>query len=41
MSSKRKQYSPQFKAKVALETIRGEKTIPELAFSVRNPSNND
>jgi transposase-like protein len=31
MSSKRKQYSPQFKAKVALEAVRGEKTISELA----------
>ncbi len=31
MSNKRKQYSPQFKAKVALEAIRGEKTISELA----------
>jgi transposase len=31
MSSKRKQYSPQFKAKVALEAVREEKTISELA----------
>lgn len=31
MSSKKKQYSPQFKAKIALEAIRGEKTVPELA----------
>jgi transposase len=31
MSSKKKQYSPQFKAKVALEAVRGEKTVPELA----------
>jgi transposase-like protein len=31
MSNKRKQYSPQFKAKVALEAIRGDKTVPELA----------
>ena len=31
MSNKRKQYSPQFKAKVALEAIRGEKTVSELA----------
>jgi len=30
MSNKRKQYNPQFKAKVALEAIRGEKTISEL-----------
>lgn len=30
MSNKRKQYSPQFKAKVALESLRGEKTVPEL-----------
>lgn len=31
MSSKRKQYSPQFKAKIALEAIREGKTVPELA----------
>jgi transposase len=31
MSRKRKQYSPQFKAKVAIEAIRGQKTTPELA----------
>jgi len=28
---KRKQYSSQFKAKVALESVRGEKSIMELA----------
>ncbi|URD48292.1 IS3 family transposase (plasmid) [Chroococcidiopsis sp. CCNUC1] len=31
MSNKRKQYSSQFKAKVALEAVRGEKTVAELA----------
>jgi transposase len=31
MSNKRKQYSPQFKAKVALEAVRGEKTVSELS----------
>jgi transposase-like protein len=31
MSKKRKQYSAQLKAKVALEAIRGEKTVVELA----------
>jgi transposase-like protein len=31
MSNKRKQYNPPFKAKVALEAVRGEKTVPELA----------
>jgi transposase len=31
MSNKRKQYRPEFKAKVALEAVRGEKTISELA----------
>jgi transposase len=31
MSNKKKQYSPQFKDKVALEAVRGEKTVSELA----------
>ncbi len=31
MSNKRKQYSPQFKARIALEAIKGDKTVPELA----------
>jgi transposase-like protein len=31
MSNKRQKYSPQFKAKVALEAIRGEKTLSEIA----------
>ena len=31
MSNKRKQYSPPFKANVALSALRGEKTVPELA----------
>jgi putative transposase len=30
MTTTRKQYSPQFKAKVALEAIRGEKTLSQL-----------
>ena len=29
--NKRKQYSPQFKAKVALEAARGDKTVAELS----------
>ncbi len=29
--NKRKQYSPQFKAKVALEAVRGDKTVSELS----------
>lgn len=31
MANKRKQYNPQFKARVALEAIRGEKTIAQMA----------
>lgn len=31
MSNKRKQYNSEFKSKVALEAIRGEKTVSELA----------
>jgi transposase len=33
--AKRKQYSPEFKAKVALAAIRGDGTIAELAASTR------
>ena len=29
--NKRKQYSPQFKAKVSLEAVRGDKTVTELS----------
>jgi len=31
MSNKRKQYNPEFKTKVAVEAVRGEKTVAELA----------
>lgn len=31
MTTTRKQYSPQFKARVATEAIRGEKTLSQLA----------
>ena len=32
--SKRKQHSPEFKAKVALEALKGEETVSELALSL-------
>ncbi len=41
MSKRRKQYSPQFKARVALEAIKEEKTPAELALRVRGPSHYD
>ena len=31
MTTTRKQYSPKFKAKVAVEAIRGERTLSQLA----------
>jgi transposase len=31
MTNKRKHYNPQFKAKVSIEAIRGEKTVSQLA----------
>jgi transposase-like protein len=31
MANKRKQYNAEFKAKVALEAMRGQKTVPQLA----------
>ena len=31
MSNKRKQYKPQFKARIALEAVRAHKTVPELS----------
>ena len=31
MATARKQYSPKFKAKVALEAVRGERTLSQLA----------
>jgi len=31
MTTTRKQYSPKFKAKVAVEAIRGERTLGQLA----------
>jgi len=36
MSNKKKQYRAQFKAKVGLEAIRGEKTVSELANQHKN-----
>jgi transposase-like protein len=35
MTTTRKQYSPKFKARVALEAIRGERTLNQLASQQR------
>jgi transposase-like protein len=35
MTTTRKQYSPKFKAQVALEAIRGERTLSQLASQFR------
>jgi hypothetical protein len=40
MSSKKKQYGAQFKAKVALEAIRGEKTGSVLNLWIRQVAMN-
>lgn len=39
--TKRKRYSAEFKAKVALEGIREELTTAELAKELRRPSHHD
>jgi len=36
MANKRKQYSAEFKAKVALEAVRGEKTVPHWRVSTQS-----
>jgi len=43
MNGKRKQYSNKFKARVALEAIKGDKTIAELSsmYEVTHVSNNE
>lgn len=43
MSNKRKKYSPEFKAKVALAALRNEQTISDLSqqFGVAVPTEND
>ncbi len=39
--SKRKQHHPEFKAKVALEALKGEQTVSELGQSVWRASHDD
>jgi transposase len=41
MTTTRKQYSPKFKARVAIEAIRGEKTLSQLGSKFKVPSHPD
>lgn len=38
MTGKRKRYSADFKAKVALEALEGDLTLPQLAAGLRIPT---
>ena len=39
--SKRQQHAPEFKAKVALEALKGEQTVSEAGQPVRGSSDDD
>ena len=41
MSTQRKRYSAEFKARVALDAIKGHKTVNELASLIRGASHPD
>lgn len=41
MKKQRRKHTAKFKARVALEAIRGIKTVSEIAVAILNPSSDD